>query len=166
MDQVSSCGLDLLKEVQKYPCGITAKPAALLVDGIVRAEDFSATGQFADTVENIQQIFTIGMTRIPTDVKIVFVPCPAKSLPWAADPRWVYKLVVFQETNEDATEHPRRGDLGDVARFPVLEVLRSTFRFLGCIVFRTQSSSDLGQFVAPLPKIGLKLPEHTFQIRK
>ncbi len=129
--------LAMSRSAVKYP-NIAAEPVRQLVDRIVLSKNVLCPWQRSQLTEHAQQVFTIGLSWMSTEVQFVFVPRAPELFTRPGDLRWPDQSVVLQEACKHATEHPRRRNLCDVVRAPFLITLRRALGRLRLLVLGPQ----------------------------
>src|SRR5512138_3340687 len=105
MNQRASVGINSLKELQQLTSCIAADPRRQLADWIVLTEDLFRSWQATQLDKHLPQIFTIGLGRMGTEVRLMLVPCSPQPLTWSGNLRRIDEPVVLQEPCKHTTEH-------------------------------------------------------------
>jgi hypothetical protein len=160
VDQRAGGGIGLLPELEQLAAGIAGgrgEPQRV----VLFVKELAHPGQLADLLEDLDQVAAVGIVlRQAAEEHLVLVARPLQARARPGELGCLHQLVVLQEADEHAAQHPGHRHLGQLLLAPrVVSEGAALFR-LGVRVLRFERRVHRRLGIAAFPQVVLQPLDH------
>ena len=166
MHQRAGLGIGLAPEIEQVFRRI-ARRSDLPERIVFPVEEFLHRRQRANVREDFLEVFALSQRWVLAEEHLVLVLRPLQPAARPGEIRRLDQLIVFQKPNEDASQHPRHGDLGQLLIAPRgISQSGATFLLRRIVLCSQWLDRPLACLIASGPQIILQPLNELLEIRE